>query len=132
MAPSLAASTLGPLAPRLLTTANDHRIQQLRLAALSAMAAIAEAAAPPPSPVAAGDGGSGAAAMEVDAGSGGAAGVCGWSEEDRVGLLPGLLSGLGQLAEEDKAAAVAAAALGVKAALQPWVAAGAKEGGAAS
>ncbi|KAG2487332.1 hypothetical protein HYH03_014048 [Edaphochlamys debaryana] len=95
------AALMGPLLPPLLASAADHKVQQFRLACLAAMSAIATAA--------------GTATGTGTAVSGGTA--AGWSEADRATLLPAAAAGLAALAEADKSAAVAAAAMDLKSAL---------------
>ncbi|GIL84022.1 hypothetical protein Vretifemale_12732, partial [Volvox reticuliferus] len=153
--PSIAAGVLGPLATGLLRSAQEHKIQQLRLAALSALSALVQATeAPTPSqtpptsaaassanatttaPTMAPSSSAPSPASAVQKSSAPvtgigahtsaaphtvvvmAAGTCGWGESDRRDLLPGLVSGLQQLADADKSATVVAAALGVKGSLE--------------
>ncbi|EFJ47953.1 hypothetical protein VOLCADRAFT_91469 [Volvox carteri f. nagariensis] len=93
-------------------SALDHKVQQFRLAAIGALGALVQAAA------------GSAAAPQSSPSSATPTSTAGWNETDRRELLPGLVSGLQQLADVDRSAAVVAAALGVKAALEPLLAAG--------
>lgn len=104
------------------------QVQQLRLAALGALSALVDAAAPAGAPANSTGGisiptpslpGSAAAQPTVIVQHQEQGRAVGFSEVDRRDLLPSLVSGLQQLADADKSAAVVAAALGVKAALEP-------------